>query len=232
MIDKRVPIDSALADLRDGATVMVSGFGDAGVPFGLLDALRRTGARDLTLVANSAGRHPDDLAGVLAAGQVRKLICSYPRREGSVVFERLYAEQGLDVELLPQGTLCERIRASAAGIGGFYTPTGVGTQLAAGKEVRVLDGRPHLFERPIRADFALVRARLADRWGNLVYHLAGRNYGPVMAGAATVTVAEVDEVVDLGRLDPESVVTPGILVQRLVRTGARAAVASLDGAVA
>jgi 3-oxoadipate CoA-transferase, alpha subunit len=218
MIDKRVhTLAEAVAGIGNGATILVGGFGDAGVPFALLEALLRQGASGLTLVANAAGAGQRGIAALLDAGRVRKIVCSYPRREGSVVFERLYAAGEIEVELVPQGTLCERIRAAAAGLGGFYTPTAAGTPLAEGKEVREFDGKPFVLERPIRADFAFLKARAADRWGNLVYHATARNYGPVMAGAATTTVAEVDEIVPLGSLDPEAVVTPGIFVQRVVR---------------
>jgi 3-oxoadipate CoA-transferase alpha subunit len=186
------------------------------MPFALVDALIERRPRDLTLVTNNTGTGHTGIAALLEAGLVRKVICCYPRREGSVVFERLYASGAVELELVPQGTLCERIRAAAAGLGGFYTPTAAGTALAQDKETRRIDGRDYVLELPIRADMALIRARLADRWGNLVYHETGRNMGPVMAGAAAITAVEVDGFVALGELDPERIVTPGIFVDRVV----------------
>jgi 3-oxoadipate CoA-transferase, alpha subunit len=217
VIDKQVGShEEAVDGIDDGATVMVSGFGGAGIPYCLLDALVARRPRDVTLVANSPGVGDSGVPALLGAGIVRKIICCFPHRESAGVFDRLYASGEIELELVPQGTLCERIRASAAGLGGFYTPVAVGTPLAEGRETRELGGRRHVLELPIRADFALIRAYRADRWGNLVYRAAGRNYGPVMAGAAAVTVAEVDEVVPLGDIDPEHVVTPGIFVDRVV----------------
>lgn len=217
MIDKRVEsVEEAVDGIGDGATVMVSGFGGAGVPFGLLDALAARRPRGVTVIANSPGVGEAGVPALLRAGMVSKIICCFPHRESGGVFDRLYAEGEIELELVPQGTLCERIRASAAGLGGFYTPVAVGTPLAEGRETRELAGVRHVLELPIRADFALIRAHRADRWGNLVYSASGRNYGPVMAGAATVTVAQVDEVVTLGEIDPEHVVTPGIFVDRVV----------------
>ena len=218
MIDKiQESLAAALADVRDGATVMVGGFGTAGQPQELLDALLAQGARELTLVCNNAGNGDTGLAALLAAGRVRKIICSFPRQADSWHFDRLYREGRIELELVPQGNLAERIRAAGAGIAGFFTPTGYGTELAKGKETRIIDGRGYVLEAPICADFALVKAERGDRWGNLVYRKTARNFGPVMAMAARTTVATVHEVVPLGTLDPESVVTPGVFVQRLVR---------------
>jgi 3-oxoadipate CoA-transferase alpha subunit len=216
-INKVVPdVDAAVADIPDGATVLASGFGGAGTPTVLLEALARRGAKDLTVISNNAGSGHSGLAALLEAGGVRRIVCSYPRMPGSVVFDDLFERGMVELELCPQGTLTERIRAGGAGIGGFYTPTGAGTLLAEGREVRVLDGREQVFELPLRGDYALVRARAGDRWGNLVYDKVGRNYGPTMAMAAHTTIAEVAEVVPLGDLDPEVVVTPGVFVQRVV----------------
>lgn len=206
----------ALRGVADGSTVLISGFGDAGLPFALIDALLRGGARDLTIVSNNAGGGDTGLAALLAAGQVRKVICSFPRQSDSYVFDSLYRAGKVELELVPQGTLAERIRAGGAGVGGFYTQTGVGTLLAAGKEVRELDGVSYLLERPIRGDVALVRAHVADQMGNLVYRKTARNFGPVMATAAELSVVEVSAIVAAGELDAERVVTPGIFVDRLV----------------
>ncbi len=217
MIDKIVhsPV-AALADVPDGATVMIGGFGTAGLPNELIDALIEQGAKDLTIVNNNAGNGDTGLAALLAAGRVRKIICSFPRQADSWHFDRLYREGRIELELVPQGNLAERIRAAGAGIGGFFTPTGYGTDLAKGKETRVIGGRGHVLEEPIHADYALIKAEQADRWGNLVYRKTARNFGPVMAMAARTTVAAVHEVVELGALDPEAVVTPGLFVQRVV----------------
>jgi len=208
--------DEAVRGIADGSTVLVGGFGTAGLPFTLIGALLRQGARDLTVVSNNAGNGERGLAALLAAGQVRKVVCSFPRQPDSYVFDKLYRAGEVELELVPQGTLAERIRAGGAGIGGFYTRTGVGTLLADGKEVRRLDGVDYVFERPIAGDVALVRAHVADRMGNLVYRKTARNFGPVMATAATVSVAEVSEIVPAGVIDPEHVVTPGIFVDRVV----------------
>jgi 3-oxoadipate CoA-transferase, alpha subunit len=208
--------DEAVADVPDGATVLIGGFGPSGVPVELVDALRRRGARDLTVVNNNAGNGDTGLAALLATGNVRKIICSYPRQTDSWVFDGLYRDGRIELELVPQGNLAERIRAAGAGIGAFYCPTGVGTPLAEGKEQRTIDGRDYLLEYPIKGDFALIRAHRADEVGNLVYRKTARNFGPVMATAATTTVAQVTEVVPAGGLDPEAVVTPGIYVDRLV----------------
>ena len=208
--------DTAVRGIADGSTVLIGGFGRAGLPFALIDAVRRNGARDLTVVNNNAGNGDTGLAALLAAGAVRKMICSFPRQSDSHVFDELYRAGRIELEVVPQGNLAERIRAGGAGIGGFYTPTGVGTLLAEGKELRTIDGRDYVLEYPIKADLALIRAHRADLLGNLVYRKTGRNFGPIMATAATLTVAEVFEVVPLGGIDPEVVVTPGIFVDRVV----------------
>ena len=207
----------ALADVADGATVMIGGFGTAGLPNELTDALLAQGARDLTIVNNNAGNGDTGLAALLAAGRVRKIICSFPRQADSHHFDRLYRAGKIELELVPQGNLAERIRAAGAGIGGFFTPTGYGTELAQGKETREIGGRMYVLESPIHADYALIKAERGDRWGNLTYRMTARNFGPVMAMAARITVATVHEVVELGALDPECVVTPGLFVQRVVR---------------
>jgi len=218
MINKLVPsIEAALADVRDGATVMLGGFGSAGLPAELIDGLIAQGARGLTIVNNNAGNGDTGLAALLKARRVRKIICSFPRQVDSHVFDGLYRAGEIELELVPQGNLAERIRAAGAGIGAFYTPTGYGTDLARGKETRVIDGRGYVLEYPIHADFALIKAERGDRWGNLVYRKTARNFGPIMATAAKITVATVHEVVDLGSLDPEAVVTPGIFVKRVVQ---------------
>ncbi|WP_067198142.1 3-oxoacid CoA-transferase subunit A [Microbacterium sp. XT11] len=222
MIDKTVPdVEAAVAGIGDGSTVMIGGFGRAGQPVELIDALIAQGARDLTVVNNNAGNGDTGLAALLATGRVRKIICSFPRQSDSWVFDRLYREGRIELELVPQGNLAERIRAAGAGIGAFFTPTGFGTRLAEGKETRRIGGRDYVLEHPIHADVALVSARAADRWGNLVYRETARNLGPIMAAAAATTVVQVDEVVPLGSLDPESIVTPGIYVDRVVAVGER-----------
>lgn len=217
MIDKIVPdTAAALAGVPDGATVLIGGFGTAGMPFALIDALIAQGARDLTVVSNNAGNADTGLAALLATGRVRKVICSFPRQHDSWVFERLYRAGEIELEVVPQGNLAERIRAAGAGIGAFYTPTGAGTLLADGKETRMIGGREHVLEYPIHADLALIKARAGDRHGNLVYNKTARNFGPIMASAAKLTVAQVSEIVELGAIDPEHVVTPGIFVSRVV----------------
>jgi len=218
MIDKIVATPAeALADVPDGATVMIGGFGTAGLPNELTEALIAQGARDLTIVNNNAGNGDTGLAALLAAGRVRKIICSFTRQADSHHFDRLYRAGQIELELVPQGNLAERIRAAGAGIGAFFTPTGYGTELARGKETREIDGRMHVLEHPIHADYALIKAERGDRWGNLTYRMTARNFGPVMATAARITVASVHEVVELGAIDPETVVTPGLFVQRVVR---------------
>lgn len=218
MINKICPsVQEALADVADGATVMIGGFGTAGLPNELIDALIAQGARDLTIVNNNAGNGDTGLAALLAAKRVRKIICSFPRQADSHHFDALYRSGQIELELVPQGNLAERIRAAGAGIGGFFTPTGYGTLLAEARETREIDGRMYVLENPIHADFALVKAERGDRWGNLTYRMTARNFGPVMAMAAKTTIATVHEIVDLGGLDPETVVTPGIFVQRIVK---------------
>ena len=217
MIDKIVAsVDAAVADIRHGATVMIGGFGAAGMPSELIDALIRQGARELTVVNNNAGNADTGLAALLKARRVRKIICSFPRQADSYVFDALYRAGELELELVPQGNLAERIRAAGAGIGAFFTPTGYGTPLAEGKETRRIDGRDYVLEYPIGADYALIKAERADRWGNLVYRKTARNFGPIMASAAKCSIVQVREIVPLGGLDPEAVVTPGIFVQRVV----------------
>ena len=196
---------------------MIGGFGGAGQPNALIDALIAQGARDLTIVNNNAGNGETGLAALLKAGRVRKIVCSFPRQTDSQVFDTLYRAGKVELELVPQGNLAERIRAAGSGIGGFFTPTGYGTDLAKGKETREIAGRMYVFETPIHADLALIKAERGDRWGNLTYRKTARNFGPVMAMAARLTVASVHEVVELGGLDPEHIVTPGIFVQRIVR---------------
>lgn len=228
MIDKIVTSPAAaVADFRDGATVMIGGFGNAGMPFELIDALLAHGARELTLVTNNAGNGDTGIALLLKERRVRRIVCSFPRQTDSWHFDALYRAGAIELELVPQGNLAERIRAAGAGIGAFYTPTGYGTLLAEGKETRVIEGRPYVLEYPLRADFALIKAHRADRWGNLVYRKTARNFGPIMAAAATCTIAQVSEVVALGALDPEAVVTPGVYVHRVVevRAATRAAAA-------
>ncbi|WP_443726242.1 3-oxoacid CoA-transferase subunit A [Salinarimonas chemoclinalis] len=216
-MDKIVPtLEAAVEGIRDGATVLVGGFGTAGMPFALIDALIAQGAKDLTIVSNNAGNGDGGLAALIAARRVRKVICSFPRQHDSWHFDRLYRAGEIELEVVPQGNLAERIRAAGAGIGAFFTPTGYGTLLAEGKETRTIDGRDYVLEYPIRADVALIKARAGDRHGNLVYTKTARNFGPIMASAAALTVAQVSEVVPLGALDPESVVTPGIFVSRVV----------------
>jgi 3-oxoadipate CoA-transferase, alpha subunit len=212
----------ALAGLRDGATVMVSGFGTAGIPDELIDALVANGARDLTIVNNNAGNGDTGLAALLATGRVRKIICSFPRQVDSHVFDRLYRSGEIELELVPQGNLSERIRAAGAGIGAFFTPTGYGTKLAVGKETREIDGRQYVLEHPIHGDLALIKAERGDRWGNLTYRKAARNFGPVMAMACSKTVASVHEIVELGELDPEAIVTPAVFVNHIVKVERRA----------
>ncbi len=209
-------LEAAVADVKDGATVMIGGFGNAGMPSALIDALIGQGARDLTIVNNNAGNGDTGLAALLKARRVRKIICSFPRQADSHVFDALYRAGEIELELTPQGNLAERIRAAGAGIGGFFSPTGYGTLLAEGKEIRLIDGRHYVLESPIHADIALIKAHRGDRWGNLVYRKTARNFGPIMAMAARCTIAQVSEVVALGELDPEAIVTPGIFVQRIV----------------
>ncbi|OYW59680.1 MAG: 3-oxoadipate CoA-transferase [Rhizobiales bacterium 17-65-6] len=220
MIDKIFPdTQAAVADLPDGATLLVGGFGGAGMPNELIDAVIARAPRDLTIVSNNAGNGTKGLAALLQAGLVRKVVCSFPRQVDSFVFDELYRSGKVELELVPQGNLVERIRAGGSGIGAFFTPTGYGTPIADGKETRVIDGRGYVLEYPIKADFALIKAYKGDRWGNLVFRKTARNFGPVMATAAKVTVAQVEEVVPLGSLDPETIVTPGAFVNRVVAVG-------------
>jgi 3-oxoadipate CoA-transferase alpha subunit len=209
----------AVAEVADGATVLIGGFGMAGMPVALIDALIEQGASDLTVVSNNAGNGDTGLAALLAAGRVRKVICSFPRQSDSYVFDDLYRAGRIELEVVPQGNLAERMRAAGAGIGAFFSPTGVGTPLAEGKETRTIDGRDYVLELPIRGDVALIGAHAGDPMGNLVYRKTARNFGPVMATAATTTIAQVTHVVGLGDLDPEAVVTPGIYVDRIVQVG-------------
>ena len=223
MINKIAPsVEAAVAGITDGSTVMIGGFGLAGMPSKLIDALIGQGARDLVIVCNNAGNGETGLAALLKARRVRKILCSFPRQADSYVFDGLFRAGEIELEVVPQGNLAERIRAAGAGIGGFFTPTGYGTLLAEGKETREIEGRMYVFETPIHADVALIRADRGDRWGNLTYRKTARNFGPVMAMAAKRTIAEVRETVELGAIDPESVVTPGIFVQCVVKTGAAA----------
>jgi 3-oxoadipate CoA-transferase alpha subunit len=222
----------ALADVPDGATIMIGGFGSAGMPSELIDALIAQGAKDLTVVSNNAGNGDTGLAALLKARQVSKIICSFPRQTDSWVFDHLYHSGQIELELVPQGNLAERIRAAGAGIGAFYTPTGYGTPLAEGKETRRIDGRDYVLEYPIQADFALIKALRGDRWGNLVYRKTARNFGPIMAAAARCTVAQVQELAGLGDIDPENVVTPGIFVHRMVEIAAGTEPMASPGAAA
>jgi 3-oxoadipate CoA-transferase alpha subunit len=218
MIDKIVAsVADALADVKDGSTVLIGGFGTSGNPNELIDGLIAHGAKDLTVVNNNAGNGDTGLAALLKAGQVRKIICSFPRQVDSYVFDELYRSGKLELELVPQGNLAERIRAAGAGIGAFFCPTAYGTDLAKGKETREINGKHYVLEYPIYADVALIKAEAGDRWGNLTYRMAARNFGPVMATAAKQTIATVHELRELGELDPEAIVTPGIYVSKIVK---------------
>ncbi|MEO0004169.1 MAG: hypothetical protein RLZZ22_1861 [Pseudomonadota bacterium] len=223
MINKiSASIAEAMSGIQDGATVLVGGFGTAGIPNELIDGLIEQGARDLTVVNNNAGNGDTGLAALLKTGRVRKIICSFPRQADSWVFDELYRAGRIELELVPQGNLAERLRAAGAGVGAFFTPTGFGTELArhadgTPKETRHIDGKDHVLEYPIHGDVALIKAEAGDRWGNLIYRKAARNFGPVMATAAKRTIATVHELVELGQLDPEHVVTPGIFVSRIVK---------------
>ncbi len=210
-------VAQALEGVQDGSTVLIGGFGTAGIPGELIDGLIEQGARELTVVNNNAGNGETGLAALLKAGRVRKMICSFPRQVDSQVFDGLYRSGKLELELVPQGNLAERLRAAGAGIGAFFCPTGYGTELAAGRETREINGKHYVLEYPIHADVALIKAEQGDRWGNLTYRKAARNFGPVMATAAKYTVATVHEIVELGALDPEVIVTPGIHVSRIVK---------------
>jgi 3-oxoadipate CoA-transferase alpha subunit len=210
-------VADALAGIPDGATVLIGGFGTAGIPGELIDGLVEQGAKDLTVVNNNAGNGETGLAALLKAGRVRKIICSFPRQADSQVFDGLYRSGKIELELVPQGNLAERIRAAGAGIGAFFCPTGYGTQLAGNRETREIDGKQYVLEYPIHGDVALIKAERGDRWGNLTYRMTARNFGPIMAAAAKLTIASVHEIVQLGEMDPEAVVTPGLYVQRVVK---------------
>ena len=217
LIDKTVPdVASAVSGITSGQTILISGFGDAGTPVELVEAILETSATELTVVANNAGVGERGLAALLREGRVRKVVSSYPRSRGSIWFERRYLAGEIELEVVPQGTLSERIRAAGTGIGAFYTRTSVGTELAKGKESRIIDGHEYVLEMPLFGDVALVKAQSADRWGNLVYHASGRNYGPTMVAAAKLSIVQVASIVPLGSLDPEVIVTPGVLVDRVV----------------
>lgn len=218
MINKRVRTASdAVADVRDGATVMIGGFGEAGSPIELIHALIDQGAKGLTVISNNTGSGEVGLAALLKAGRVAKVVCSFPRTANSTVFPDLYRSGKIELELVPQGTLAERIRAGGAGVPAFFTPAAVGTPLAEGKESRTFEGKEYLLERWLRADFALIKGRCADTHGNVVYNKTARNFGPIMAMAARVTIVQVNSVVSPGGIDPEVVVTPGIFVDRVVQ---------------
>ena len=218
MIDKLVDtIDAALSGIEDGSTILVSGFGNAGSPIRLLEALIDQGAANLTIVSNNAGEGEFGLAALMKAGRVTKVICSYPRSAGSIIFEELYDQGKIELEVVPQGTLSERMRAAGAGIGGFFTPTSAGTLLGANKETREIEGKLHVLETPLKGDVALVKADAGDRWGNLTYNKSARNFGPTMAMAAKLTIAEVKTIKELGEISPEHVVTPGIFVDRVIK---------------
>ncbi|MBR8653913.1 3-oxoacid CoA-transferase subunit A [Achromobacter sp. Marseille-Q0513] len=218
MIDKFMNSpEAAVADVHDGATVLIGGFGGAGMPTELIHALLDQGAHGLTVVSNNAGNRDTGLAALIKAGRVRKVICSFPKASHSWVFDEFYREGRIELECVPQGTIAERLRAAGAGLGGFFTPTAYGTELAEGKETRIIDGRGHVFETPLRGDFALVKADRADRWGNLTYNKSARNFGPVMCMAARITIAQVRARAALGELSPEAIVTPGIFVQRVAQ---------------
>lgn len=217
MIDKSsLSMQEAITKIHDGATILIGGFGTAGQPAELIDALIVHGAKDLTIVNNNAGNGDIGLAALLKAGQVKKIICSFPRQADSYVFDELYRAGKVELELVPQGNLAARIQAAGAGLGAIFTPTGFGTLLADGKETRTINGKNYVLEYPIQADFALIKAFKGDRWGNLVYNKAARNFGPIMATAAACTIAQVEEVVALGELDPEHIITPGIFVKHVV----------------
>lgn len=220
MIDKFFASpEAALADVANGATILIGGFGGAGMPVALIDALIAQGARELTIVNNNAGNGDTGLAALIAAKRVKKILCSFPRQSDSWHFDKAYRAGELELELVPQGTLAERIRAAGAGIGAFYTPTAFGTDLAKGKETRRIGERDYVLEYPIHADYAIIKADRADRWGNLAYRKTARNFAPIMAAAAKCTVVQVRETVELGALDPETIITPGIFVRRVVKVG-------------
>ena len=220
MLDKIcASLEEAVAPIQDGAVILVSGFGDSGIPFELMGAVMDKGVRDLTIVSNNAGTHETGIAGLIKAGRVRKVVCSHPRPPNAQTFASAYRAGQVELECMPQGTLAERLRAAGAGLGPFFTPTGYGTLVAEGKEQRVINGRGYILEQPLGGDFALVRAHLGDRWGNLTYRWAGRNFGPVMCMAARHAIAQVNRTVQLGDLEPEHVMTPGIFVKAVVAIG-------------
>jgi 3-oxoadipate CoA-transferase alpha subunit len=220
MIDKRVnSAEEAIAGLGDGATILIGGFGESGFPFVLMEAVADSGVRDLQVVCNNGGTDGSGLATLIAAGRVRRILCSYPQTPGATAFPKAYAAGKIEVELVPQGIISERLRCAAAGLGGVLSPVGVGTRLAEGKQVQTVDGRDYILELPLKGDFALIRADRADRWGNLTYRKSARNFNPVMASAAETTIVEVREMVALGALDEEAVVTPGIFIDRVLVTG-------------
>lgn len=217
MINKIVSsVEEAVQGVYDGATVLIGGFGGAGHPTELIHALIDQGARELTVVNNNAGNHDTGLAALIKAGRVRKMICSFPKASHSYVFNEMYAAGKIELECVPQGTIAERLHAGAAGLGGFFTPTSYGTELAKDKEVREIEGKHYVFEKPIRGDFSLVLAEKGDRWGNLVYRKAARNFAPLMCQAAETTIVQVKQIVELGELDPEHIITPGVFVNRVV----------------
>jgi len=231
MIDKRVAsAHAAVADIFDGAAVMIGGFGEAGSPIELIHALIDQGAKDLTVISNNTGTGLVGLAALLRAGRVRKVICSFPKTAGSTVFPDLYRAGKVELELVPQGTLAERIRAGGAGVAAFYTPTAAGTPLADGKELRVFNGREHVLEHGLRADFTLIKGRAADTHGNVLYHRTARNFAPMMATAGHVSIVQAAEVVDAGTLDPEAIVTPGIFIDRVVHVPSPALESELNEA--
>jgi 3-oxoadipate CoA-transferase, alpha subunit len=222
MINKIVDsLAEAVADIKDGAVVLCAGFGAVGAPDELVDALRAQGARELTVVSNNAGNGRTGLAGLIADGHVRKVVCSYPRSTDSTAFDDAYKAGRIELELVPQGTISERMRCAAAGLGGFYSPVGVGTRLAEGKETREINGRLYVFEEPLKGDVALLKADRADRWGNLSYRKSARNFNPTMAMAAALSIVQVREIVPLGAIDPECVATPGIFIDRVVALGGK-----------
>ena len=217
MIDKRVrSLAEAVSGIKDGSLVLTGGFGGAGSPEALYAALLEQGAKDLIIVNNNAGTGRIGLAGLMDAGRVRKIICSYPRSSGSVVFEELYRENKIELELVPQGILSERMRCAGAGLGGFFSPVGVGTRLADGKEEREIDGRRYVLEKPLKGDVALLKADRGDRWGNLTYNKSARNFNPTMAQAAALSIVQVRQFVEIGEIDPEHIITPGIFIDRMV----------------
>ncbi len=222
MIDKRVKtMAEAVAGVRDGSTVLVAGFGDVGIPNQLIEGLQDQGARDLTIVSNNCGNGNYGLARLITSGHVRKVICSYPRSGDYSGFVEAYKAGRIELELTPQGTISERMRCAAAGLGGFFSPVSVGTRLGEGKEVREIDGRKYVFEKPLKGDVALIKAHKADRWGNLTYNKAARNFNPISAMAADLTIVQTTHFVELGTLDPEAIITPGIFVDRVLVLGAK-----------